>query len=473
MRPLFRTTFIALFACSELLAQQAVPLFKAREDSVNFARVQNDLASVRRVLSEAKAGSSTFDSIRQVFEGLMAMQMRLMNQPGVKMRTVYRPDPNLTSYSEMVRSANPQAVRRLSIPGKGRTTLPDSLFLCTNLEELELINWKLQRLPRSLNRLSSLREVTILNNQPPHPLKLSRNNAIKELTIRGDEGNGKLPRNYRKVKNLELLDLSRNNLTQVPDLRGSKSLAKAVLIFNDITLEKIRSRQPSSLIEVNLANNKIRTVPPSIRNFKSVRKLNFNNNQIEDVSDEIASLEKLEEISFYKNRLSSFPEALYGIPHLKVIDLYHNDISRADRLAEMKNLEILYLANNKLFTLPENLGQLPRLKELYLHHNQLSNLPEGISHLDELRVLRVNDNRLLEFPPAVLRLPYLQSLDISHNQIQNIPVEKFDFKDLRIFALVGNPWDEPTREALPEFAKRLRQQKTIVHLNSFEDSVEP
>jgi Leucine-rich repeat (LRR) protein len=473
MRPFLRIIFGVLFGCSQVVAQTTIPVFKTKEDSVKYANLQATLTSTRLLATSAKPGTAGYDSLMRKFEELMTENMRMLTTQALRMRTIYRSDPTLTSYAAMVKSGKPGEVRRLSITGNGRTSLPDSLFMCVNLEELELVNWRLSKLPKQLNQLGRLREVTLLNNQPERALRFSRNKSIRDLTIRGDEANNRLPKHYKKLKNLQVLDLSRNNLAHFPNLGGSRDLQKLVLLYNDITLEDLKKRQPNSLTEINLANNKVRSIPPSIGAFKSVRKLNFNNNQIDSISTGISNLVRLEEISLYNNKLKNIPEAIYSLPSLKIIDLYYNDISKADpRLGEMKNLEILYLANNKLYTLPDNLGQLPRLKELYLHHNRLSDIPKSVGDLGELKVLRINDNLLLEFPESVLQLQQLQSLDVSHNQIQFISFEKFNFKDLKILALVGNPWDQSTRDALPGFADKLRRNNTVVHLNSFADTVE-
>jgi Leucine-rich repeat (LRR) protein len=473
MRPLFGTLLGLLFCVTALQAQQSVPVFRTKEDSLVYSTLQEKFTTLRAQIVTETPGSKKHDSLSAVYSQLGPQLMKVMSSGVLRMRTVYRSDPLMTSYADMVRLGRPSEVRKLSIPGNGRSELPDSLFLCKNLEELELVNWKIERLPRRLKRLSHLREIAILNNQPKGHLKLSRNKSIKELNIRGDEANGHLPRHYRALRNLETLDLSRNNLTQFPKLSGSRDLKKVVLLFNDLTLDDLNGRQPSSILEINFANNKIKSVPASIAEFKSVKKLNFSNNQIDSVSPRIGSLKELEELAFYKNRLTSIPPAVYELPRLRVIDLYYNDISQADaRLCQMKSLEILYLANNRLYTLPNNLGQLAGLKELYLHHNRLSNLPESVGEMKSLTVLRVNDNQLLEFPEFIHGLEGLQNLDISHNQIQALAMNDFAFRNLKIFSLVGNPWDEPTRQALPAFAEKLRQNKTVVHLNSFEETVE-
>lgn len=461
-----------IFCSLAALGQQSVPVFRSPADSTGYILVQRQLTEIRKEMVNSTGKQR--DSLSLVHDNLMMQQMHLLNTGVIRFRTIYQSHPALTSYADMVAAGNPTHVRTLSISGRNRKALPDSLFLCTNLEELELVNWKLRKLPRKLNRLKNLQEVTILNNQPSSPLRLPGNKSIKKLNIRGDEGNGKLPAKYRNLRNLETLDLARNDLTAFPNVRGCKKLTKVYAAFNEITLDELRGRQPASIMDLNLSNNKIRVVPDAIAGFKNVKKLNFNNNQVERVGIGIRSLKHLEEISFYKNKLKDIPEPVYALPSLKVIDLYFNEIEKADvRLGQMQSLEILYLANNRIYTLPDNLGSLPRLRELYLHNNRISNLPRSVGELQQLTVLRINNNSILEFPSFLYRLQRLQNLDFSHNQITSLDLEHFDYKELKILALVGNPWNESTREALPALAQRLRSNyKTVVHLNTYTDPVE-
>lgn len=469
----FLVVFVgAILGYVEASAQQSVPVFKSVTDSLAFSRVQVMLSETRELLSKAEGRSR--DSLVHQQQSLMAEQMKILSQGVLRFRYVFQPSAGMTSYEDLVRSGDPSRITTLTISGNNRRELPDSLFMCTNLEELELVNWKLDKLPRKLNRLTKLRQVTILNNQPTSQLKLSRNKAIKVLTIRGDDGNEKLPTKYRQFRNLETLDLARNYSTRFPNVRGCRHISKLQLTFNNLTLEDLRGRQPRSLMELNLSNNKISAVPASITSFHNVKKLNFNNNQVETVSDAIKSLYNLEEISFYKNKLKSIPEGIYSLPNLKVIDLYFNEIEKADvRIGQMASLEVLYLANNKIYSLPDNLGQLPRLRELYLHHNRISNLPQSVGSLQHLTVLRINNNSILEFPDFLFGLNKLQNLDLSHNQITTLNLEHFDYRELKILALVGNPWDDQTRSALPSFAQRLRSTyRTVVHLNTYTDELE-
>src|SRR5690349_20415657 len=146
MRPLFSIVLGVLFCLSPCLAQVSVPIFSSKQDSASFALTQTRLDKVRRLAAEQPPGTKAYDSLMDLHGKLVQGQMALLSTRGVMMRTLYRSDPTMTSYEEMVKNRKPAEVHRLSIMGNGGKQLPDSLYLCSNLEELELVNWKLHKL---------------------------------------------------------------------------------------------------------------------------------------------------------------------------------------------------------------------------------------------------------------------------------------------------------------------------------------
>ena len=68
------------------------------------------------------------------------------------MRTMYGQDRSLTPYQLLPKIANKDSITRISVVGKGKRRLPDSLYLYKNLAELELIDFRLTKLPKKLFR---------------------------------------------------------------------------------------------------------------------------------------------------------------------------------------------------------------------------------------------------------------------------------------------------------------------------------
>lgn len=402
--------------------------------------------------------------LRDSLGNMFSRQGAWLKEHVTRYRTAYRSNPAYTRYTGS--HTNLGSITKLSINNSNLEFLPDSLYLFPNLTELELVNTRVAKIPKKLNHLPALKKITLLNNRPVRKLKLTPIKGVETLAIRDDEFN-RLPRKFRKLKNLKTLDLSRNNLLSFPDIRKNKSLTRVLLTDNKLTLDDLRYGHVG-LEELVLTSNIIRRIPMAIGKFPGLKKLNLNSNQVEDIASEISALKNLQELSLYKNNIKSVPLFLYDLPALRVIDLYFNQIEQFDpAIINWSKLEILYAANNKLFSLPENVGKLSGLRELYIHHNRLSTLPQSLGNMDSLRVLRVNDNFLIELPDRLYQLRYLENLDIGANRIQHVPKGLFDFPRLKLLSLYDNPLEPEVKRSVIRWAEQATQErKIIVHLDN-------
>lgn len=437
------------------MGQLQQPVFSNKADSILYADLNKSMMDV------ATGGGPR----RQAMLDSIGKLINEHSKKIVRYRWVYRPSNDHKPYGG-IHHSDLSTVYKLAIVRHNGNKLPDSLFLLTNLQSLELIDCRMSRLPRRLASLPQLRSVTLYNNSPKRRLKLSKNNNVARLTISGEDGR-QLPKHYRKLTGLTELNLMRNGLTAFPDLRGCNSLKTLNLAYNQLTLDDLKPEQPASVEAINLGNNAIVRVPDAIASFKGLVRLNFPNNKIEQVGAGIGQLSNLEHLSFYKNSLGEIPPAIFELKNLKVIDLYHNRISVVDsKIGQWRNLEILYLANNNIHSLPSTLTSLTGLTELYLHHNKLSTTPPGIGNLTNLQILRVNNNAILEFDIAIAGLKKLRNLDLSANELRALPVESLDFPQLELLSLHTNPWNTETRRKLETWAEQLRKRDVVVHLNA-------
>jgi Leucine-rich repeat (LRR) protein len=453
---------LAVLPSREGYAQQSMPVFATKKDSVEYAQVQQAL---QEMLRNAGGGIK-----REVYDSLMAVQSQLRSRI-IGYRVIYRPNRDFTRYDSL--RSNPQlasSLTQLSINGKEWRKLPREVYTCSQLQELELVNTAVRKLPARLKNLPTLKTIYILNYASHKRMKLAKNKTIKELIYRGVEAS-LLPWHFKKFSALEDLDLTANiGLSAFPDIFSNPNLKKLNLIGNQITLSDLPDKT-ASIEYLNVMGNKITHVPARIANFPNLQRLIFSNNNLESIDPAIGQLTQLEELSFYNCNLSDIPESLEQVHSLKQIDLYFNKLSSIKiEFSKLPNLEILYLSNNQLTSIPEDIGMLTNLRELYISNNKLSYLPESMGSLSHLAVLRMNNNYFAAFPYVLLKLVNLENLDISRNDLHDIPAEISDFENLQIFALVDNPWENVNR--ILAIADALRAKGTIVHLNTLEKAIE-
>lgn len=399
-----------LLMAAEIRAQETgqVPIFRNKKDSIDFAQLEAVLETITRKAA-AIQNFGTIDSTYRV-------RRKFLEGKDFFYRWKFRQDGSYTPYQQLRFIANKDSITRISVLGNGRRRLPDSIYRYKNLKNLELIDFKLRRLPRKLK----VQVLVIYNNFPSKPLKLSKNKTIGLLTIRGDE-QGMLPKKYNKLKNLHTLTLSRNNLKVFPNIEGCTEL----------------------------------------------RALNLNNNSICAIDPAIAQLPLLENLSLYKNEVKEIPEVMYAMHSLRVIDLYYNHISKVSpAMKNWKNLEILYLSNNEMYSIPNEIGELSSLRELYLHHNKLSNLPASIGNLTNLSVLRINNNSMIEWPRGLSHLTGLTNFDCSSNSFESLPINELDFRNMKILSIGNNPWDPELRANIKAWVSSLRANETVVHVDN-------
>lgn len=437
------------------------PIFKSPSDSVQFEKTQK----VFKEMSNGKEYEPKF------LDSIFALSTELRDRI-IGYRKVYVGNPDFFPFDSLAFVKDRSVIKQLSLSKVKSKKIPDAVLNCTNLEELELVNTSIGRIQKKLSRLPNLKTVFIYNNKPKRSLKLKKNTSITTLLIRGDNPT-KLPHNYSKFRKLTKLDLAQNALTHFPNgASKNKNLKELILNNNDITFANDILKPHPFLEKLDLGKNQIKKVPASIGGFYSLKMLKFNSNTISEIDGAIAQLKKLEQLSFYSNQLASLPKEIYELASLKEIDLYYNQIERLDQATQWTKLEVLYLAFNKLISVPDNLGELKNLQELYLHNNRLSSIPESIGDIKSLRVLRVNNNLLIEFPHALLKLRKIENLDLSNNSFTTLPNEIFEFPQLKILALVANPWEAESKKNIVILTKSLRAKGVIVHLNSFDEDID-
>ncbi|XP_039626414.1 podocan-like [Polypterus senegalus] len=310
--------------------------------------------------------------------------------------------------------------------------LPDSLFngsdsVSTLILSNNLLSVAPRYLPLGLNRLH------LQNNQISWIPKetFSQQLQLRELYLQNNRltDPGLEPSTFSKLRSLEYLDLSMNNLTHIPEglpanivilhlgknrissvseagVSGIRNLEYLLLQNNVLTADSIHHEAFSKLRKLHtlhIYNNHLEHVPSSLP--RRVRSLMMLNNRISELRfNDLVTTYYLNELNLSYNRLRS---------------------SGIHRLAfrKLRRLEQLDLSGNFLTVVPQGLPS--GLKVLRLHGNRIDKLAEeALSGLGSLTELHLGENRLHGAgitPASWKEVPVLQLLDLSGNQLTQVP----------------------------------------------------
>lgn len=210
------------------------------------------------------------------------------------------------------------------------------------------------------------------------------------------------------------LDLSNCNLTELPSLFG--------------TLIRSLPSQAANLQLLNLAHNKLTTLPSYLR-----------------------LLPNLQILFLLGNSFSSIPPVISALPSVYMLSFKNNSLSGTIQGSQLpKKISWLILTSNKITALAPDFPIAARnVRKLMLSNNELSSLPETFSdHMHALELLRLANNQFIDFPLSLFRLPSLTWLSLAGNPCTHHPVstpaelpQKLRIPDLEAEYIVE--WDNP------------------------------
>lgn len=403
-------------------------------------------------------------------------------------------------------SSQKDTIKILSLEYGALTTLPTWVYECKNLEELNISGNLFTNLPQELTKLEKLKKIRWTDNLEPlekHAdlaflqqkqgtteaalyvmklkIELLRNKTslpeimlelpslpqLKYLDISGNELR-KLPKSLKKLKNLEVLLIKRNKITELPKFKGCKKLKSIYFDENEIALtDKTKFRTYKKINVLSLVLNKIDRIPAKIRQLKAIQNLSFSNNQIitENVSSELATLQTLRQLSFYKNKLSAIPQAVFLLSQLQELDVYHNNIdSISPEISNLKQLKVLALSYNHIKYLPKEVEKLTNLEHIYLNYNQLTEFSQDFSQCEKLQSFHAHHNQIRKFPNSLITLKNLQQIELYNNSLTNLPTTLWQMSNLKELYIYENPitTNEKVKEEVEKQLNKLKAKGIVV-----------
>ncbi|KAH9292315.1 hypothetical protein KI387_042501, partial [Taxus chinensis] len=237
----------------------------------------------------------------------------------------------------------------------------------------------------------------------------STDSFVKPAAGTGDEG-----QKFSLIKFASLIEATAKKGTESLDLQGK--------LIDQLEWLPDSIGKLTSLVQLNLSENRIVTLPTAIVALSRLTKLDLHSNQLYSLPDSIGELSSLMDLNLRGNCLTKLPASIGDISTLVNLDVSANQLSSLpESIGRLTNLKILSIETNEMEELPYTIGQCSALAELRADFNNLKALPEAVGKLVSLEVLTLHYNRVKSLPSTMATLTSLKELDVSFNELESIP----------------------------------------------------
>ncbi|KAF3776986.1 Plant intracellular Ras-group-related LRR protein 4 [Nymphaea thermarum] len=297
-------------------------------------------------------------------------------------------------------------------------------------------------------------------------IEVSSKKGTKDLDLQGKLNDviDWLPDSLGKLSTLLSLNLSENRIIALPTtIGGLSSLTKLDLHSNRIASLPESIGDLLSLVDLDLHGNQLSTLPPSIGKLSCLVNLDLSSNQLTFLPDTIGKLIRLKKLSIETNEIEELP---FTIGQCSSLVELHADFNQLKALPEaigkLESLEILTLHYNKIKGLPTTMASLSKLKELDVSFNELESVPESLCLSTSIVKLNLGNNfaDLQYLPKSIGNLEMLEELDISNDQIRVLPDSFSMLSKLKILNADGTPLEVPPRHVCDKGAQVLHVLQT-------------
>ncbi|WP_186646013.1 leucine-rich repeat domain-containing protein [Fluviispira vulneris] len=276
-----------------------------------------------------------------------------------------------------------------------------------------------------------------------NPFAFPKSLSLKHLIYSRNKFNEVKKDSFRRIKNLENLDLRGNYIRKIEDNSFEKLESLKQLNLDHNELSEVSSKTFAglkSLQELNLSNNsgeksaqfELRGSPK----LPKLEKLSITRSHVGKIDKEFfQSMPLLAHLNLEINALTEIPENIFVKNHsLKEVNLSRNRIQNISSLGNT-NIVDLNLSTNKIESLDDSFfNSIQNIEVLNLSQNSIHSINK--SHLSpELKVVNLGNNKLTSIPNALSN--NLEDLTISINKIEQLNgnelAQYFNLKSLNLF----------------------------------------
>ncbi|CAD5205815.1 unnamed protein product [Bursaphelenchus okinawaensis] len=323
-----------------------------------------------------------------------------------------------------------QSLKNLHISDFGATKFDKNVFNdVKTIDKLSLIDGEIKDMPEGM--LCGLKNLQILSVS---------GNKLSDIKLGLDDD--------CPLEHLILLDVSKNQIRQIdskdliafPVIRqlsavqnGLDEIAADAFSFTKLlqhldlegNLIKTLPVLPESLLYLNLADNRLETIPVTVANLENLVSLNLSHNEIDMKTPFLLFSQVIEILDFSYNRFTTLPTPIFdrSVDTLKTLVLSGNELNSLEigAFGNYSRLQMLDLSNNHLKSLPEGVFEgLSELVDLKIVNNSIYHIDVEVFKplAEKLQYLDMSDNKLSELPMAVGRLKSVRHLYFDSNLIR-------------------------------------------------------
>ena len=193
------------------------------------------------------------------------------------------------------------------------------------------------------------------------------------------------------------------NLHKLADIReGLLKHATRLQISENLSEFPNEIYELAETLEIlDLSDNQLSELPEDFACLRQLKVLFLQNNHFSGTPVVLADCQNLELVDFRHNQIVEIPEHSLP-PSVRSLVLTKNKITKLPgSMRELKNLQKLMLADNQLTHLPDSLQQSRALQQISLSANQLASLPDFLFQLPKLAWLAFSGNPFCAAPVEI------------------------------------------------------------------------